>query len=151
MVIVWGGIAYQIVGGLDGDDTDFQTPDFDQPIQHVQKDSFQYELSLAYDDPFQSSRRRGISRNTTVVRESGVPRTNNLNGRKKKPNIIQWPQIKYGGIVKSSNQKKVGLLSINGSSYLAKEGDIFQEVLVKKYTEEEMVLKYNGEEKTIKK
>ena len=153
MVVVWGGIAYQILGGFSGEEEPLDLPEYDESITEAVKDTFHYELDLSYEDPFKVAHRKRNITNATHSSASFIGKTNRSRQQNKRTpaKVVQWPIVEYGGLVKSSNQKKVALLTINGSSYLAKEGETLKGVDIKKYTEEEILIKFNGEEKSIKK
>ena len=150
MIAVWGGIAYQVIGGLSSDEmvTTNQIV-IDEKVNTV-VDSFKYELNLNYKDPFAVS--TIAKRNTSVSVKNNQKRPLANKKVKQEPvNKKAWPTIRYGGLVKSSNNKKVALLTISGSNFLAKEGELLKEILVKKYTEDFIVVEFDKEEKTIKK
>jgi len=147
LIIVWGGIAYQILGGISKESNLTVAPI--NRVQDLEIDTFQYQLSLNYDDPFQVS---------TIKPEKTQHFSNSTNRAKtskRNPQesikLINWPTLKYGGVVSSSNNKKVGLLTINGNSLLVKEGENYRGVLIKEYNEKEIILEYSDEKKVLKK
>ncbi len=152
MIIVWGGIAFQIVGGLSDDDEVLIVSDPILKPLESSADTINYELTLNYDDPFQVSRRAksSLRKNTkaTLVSTSRI-RSNKQNNKPK--SVITWPNVKYNGLVKSSNSKVVGLFSIGSSSFLAKKGETYKDIEVLEFSEAQITLKYQGEEKIISK
>ena len=148
MITIWGGIGYQIY-------TANETPvaggiqQFKVKKKLVQEnDTSSYALLLNYNDPFKTSTRKKIinTQSTASTRAK-----TNRNAGKKINEIVNWPALRYGGTVESSNQKKVGLLTINGKSYLVQRGDQIQNVTVLKYDQDEIKLSYSNQEKTIRK
>ncbi len=59
--------------------------------------------------------------------------------------------MEYGGKVKSSNNKQVGLLMIMGKRFLVKRGQEVEGIKVKEYSDESISLEYKNEIKTFSK
>lgn len=150
MIVVWGGIAYQIMNGMSPEENiqNVQTITIAEPVK--EKEITRYKLSLKYEDPFHVSKPLSHS-----MRVADAPINTSLVNRKPSPPVqektIQWPFVKYGGKVKSSNNKQVGLLTIAGRSFLVKKGQVVKEVTVIDYSEESIVVEYMNEQKVISK
>ena len=150
MLVVWGGIAYQIMNGMSPDEVlqNISQKTLIKPV--VEKETVRYELALDYEDPFRvSSSLKNLNRSINSTVNSTIPNRKSTPLVEKKE--IQWPFIKYGGKVKSSNNKEVGLLTIAGRSFLVKKGQTVKKVTVKDYSEENISLEYMNEQKVISK
>ena len=90
-------------------------------------------------------------RNSTTQAKPIIQQVAVKKPKKKEEDKLTWPQIEYGGMVKSSNQREVGLLSINGRKYLVQKGGQYLGIEVLNYSEKEIQLLYSSEEKVIKK
>jgi Tfp pilus assembly protein PilP len=149
MLIVWGGIATQIAGGFYEDESIAMPSVINNKNPIIQKDTFKYSLSLDYQDPFKVSKDKRF--NPEIKREN--QRASNTARKRattlKSETAATWPQMKYGGTIKSSNNKVVGLLTISGSSYLVKAGHVLNEISVLQFSENDITVKYNNETKTI--
>ncbi|MFT5666884.1 MAG: hypothetical protein ACI9DK_001069 [Vicingaceae bacterium] len=152
MIVVWGGIAMQILNGFSDEDDAFVE---DVPFvtsEMIVTDTVNYKLSLRYEDPFKASstsKLRVVNRN---IPASNTSRSfSGSNKKMPKNKKLVWAMIKYSGLVKSSNHKTVGLLTVGSKSFLAKKGEIHNEVEVLEYSDEQILLNYKGQEKTIMK
>lgn len=149
LILVWGLIIQQIVSGVD-DSEPMVTPV--QTVKNISKpvkDTSNYVLLLDYKDPFKAG-------HANVVREQkNEAITTNRPARVPKPikesKPIVWPTLKYGGMVKSSNKKEVGLLMINGRNHLIKKGDLVKGISIINCTKSEVELSYQNEKKTLNK
>jgi hypothetical protein len=150
MVLIWGLIIRQVLTAISPEEptTAVLGKPLKVPDQEVEREHF--DLLLSYKDPFQTSRvskyATGTESGETFLGAQAVK-----NNQENKKETIAWPQLRYGGMVKSSSPKEVGLLVINGKSYLIKKGGEYAGVKVLNYNGEEAVLRFSGEEKTVQK
>lgn len=145
MMIVWGLIAYQLFKTTNTA-KNAASSEFTPKRISSHSDTVDFKLSLNYRDPFQSSQIKTEKPRLQNTRVSKVVQ--------KKATVIapiEWPDIKYGGTVRSSSSKEVALLSIDGNSYLVNKGDVVGDMVVLNYNKNEVRLRYSNQEKIIRK
>ena len=150
MIVIWGLIGYQIFSAIEAPDRPIQLAATTTVLAADDMELEKYNLLLSYTDPFNLSNSREYSveennQSGLVIQRNDKPITASA------AQETTWPSITYGGMVKSSNAKQVGLLIINGKSYLIKKGEEYQGVKVLMYNEDEVKLRFSKAEKTIKK
>lgn len=144
IVLVWVFVFYQIFGYF------FSEPNFAKEntmvkvnIDEIKKDTF--SIVANYRDPFLDAKK-------VVVQSS---HRGNSSSTKKKKALLPvadkpWPVIKYNGMIKNNNsEKRVGIVSIGGKEYLVKEGDVLDEVKVKKIEKNLIAVVFQKEQKNI--
>ena len=144
VVLIWGLVFYKIFSGIN------KTPEntFKQPIKkntnaaNEKNDTIQ--LIANYRDPFLGA---------PAMKSKKITDVNQL--MKNNPflvGIINWPDIKYGGIINNKNKNKtIVLMSINNRSYLVSKGDTLKEIKVKDIFRDSIQLIYRNMNKTYRK
>jgi Tfp pilus assembly protein PilP len=146
IVLVWAFVFYQLFGYF------FSEPNYAKEhemvkmnIDEIKADTF--SIVANYRDPFLDAKK--------VVSQSSH-RGNSSSTKKKKtlPPVADklWPVIKYNGMIKNNDsERRVGIVSISGKEYLVKEGDVLDEVKVKKIEKDLIAVVFQKEQKTISK
>lgn len=150
-IAVWGIIIFQIVDGFEEKTTPLVIKD--NTLEEIKfiKDTFDFSITLNYKDPFKITKSKEKSiitqrQLTTTVIHKKVKQI-----KEKQVKNIFWPTIKFSGLVKSSNNKQVALLSISNKGYLVNEGDVIEEIKVLEVRKDSVELLFNNEHKTFKK
>lgn len=144
---IWGIIIYKVFFSMASDGYEFVNKSGGVTGESVElPEQRKYRLKLNYTDPF--------TKGAAIAEpEYGDDRGDNYYGYNTDVVVnnsnIQWPEIKYYGL--SSNKKKrVGWISISGKSLLVRNGDVCNDVVVKRIMGDSVLLKYKGEYKTFK-
>ena len=150
MTGIWGGIFYKFFSTV-------EDPKDNRPIVTISKEDANlaperdtFTLRLDFEDPFNITK-SNYSKST--VSSPSIVRTSVKRNIKKvkQTKASNWPELKYGGRVKSSNEKEIGLLMINNKEYIVNKGGIFVSLSVMGLNEDEIRLKYLNETRVIKK
>ena len=149
MLVVWGGIAIQIAGGFYEDESIAMPSVVNIENPTIQKDTFKYSLSLSYSDPFKISVAKKLNAESKSEKRISVNKNRKITAIKNNVPNTEWPDIKFGGTIKSSNDKVVGMLTISGKSYLVKVGQVLNDISIVQFSENDIVVKYKDETKTI--
>ena len=147
LIAIWGLIAYKIFAVVDTPEVTTPSSSLKTIKLNSKADTLDFELFLSYADPFK------ISNNRTRITKA-IPALNKtviIPRKKESIETLEWPSINYGGMVKSSNQRQVALLTVNGKEYIVNKMEEIEGVKILNYTIDEIKVKFSGEEKTIKK
>lgn len=139
VAIIWGGIAYQIISSLSADDEivsqqqEFEVSFNPKPIKELET----FSVSARNRDPFLGT-----------IEKPKVKRTKKK--IKKQPQEISIP-ISYSGLVIDENTKeKIFFIHINNNQHLMNINDVIDEVKLVRGNENEVVISYKKQRKTIK-
>ncbi len=144
---IWGIIIYKIFFSMASDGYEFVNKSGGVTGESVElPEQRKYRLKLNYTDPF-------IKGAAMPEPEYGNSGGDNYYGYNTDVVVqkqdIKWPEIKYYGL--SSNKKKrVGWISISGKSVLVRDGDVCNDVIVKRIMGDSVLLRYKGEYRTFK-
>ena len=136
VLAIWGVIGYRMVAAFGPDENHQIQNNFDvsfKPKVFREQDSFtihNYER-----DPFLGSFKKPLKKKqkTTVV----------------KPKVI-WPEITYSGAMgDTKNIETIFFISINNTQYLMKKKDENMGVVLLKGTENNIIVRFEGNKKTI--
>jgi hypothetical protein len=119
------------------------------------KDSINYTLSLAYEDPF--LKKDGFGRGQEHKAPTSPPKGSSIKGefkiaKPRKDSIINMPNVKYLGIVRNNTSGSVtAIISINGSSKLIKQDETIEGLCFKNFTPENLTVLWKKEKIIISK
>ena len=145
--IIWGMIVYRIF---------FDTNAQEESSLFVQNKSTQnravappdtFELLLNYPDPFLKHERRVIpNTDVSTTKKEAEPKP------QKPAEVVNWPAIKYGGLVRQVNQEnELAIVTINGSSQLMKTGETVNDIKLIKIYNDSIIVSFQTQKRTIKK
>ncbi|MCB2196751.1 MAG: hypothetical protein KQH79_12890 [Bacteroidetes bacterium] len=150
VIIIWGLVIYRIFfeGKVTPENLDVKVKPV---INKVEKESKRtYRLIANYRDPFLSNLNRTVANPEIDNQETENNRTTNLRRRRTTVSRVRWPQITYGGFIEDNEKQEITiLLNIQDRDYLVKEGDTIEQVFIKSFYKDSLVLVYNEEEKTL--
>ncbi|MHC1705777.1 MAG: hypothetical protein AB9846_17885 [Tenuifilaceae bacterium] len=139
VIAIWGLIAFKIVSYFNS------TSKVELPATNVFKTAGikvkreKYTIDATYRDPFLNEVKEKIVKSDQNLRD--------VSFQVSKP-PVKWPDIKYNGIIESTNKsKRVGLLQINKKVFLVNEGDSTARVIVIAMYKDSLRLKYDKEVK----
>ncbi len=140
VIVVWAIIGYKVISALNPDEPNNQhIKNFKtvfNPTNQEARDTF--SVQPVRKDPF-----LGI---LLIKPETKKITKSTVNTKK-----LQWPTVSYQGLVSkmSSKRDKVYIVTINQVQYLAKKGQIIDSIKVVNGNENQVVLRYKNELKTI--
>ena len=136
---IWGAIGYQVISGLNPNETEAKQDSFDvafNPKTNKSIDTF--SIQTVDRDPFLGTLTRKVS---TTKRKGTLKQT---------IKDTTWLPITYNGLVKRQNSTQlVFVINISGTQHLLKKGQTINEVTLVRGTEKQIVVKYNNKQKTI--
>jgi hypothetical protein len=144
VIAVWGAIAFKIISYFNKSSVvDLPTTNvFKTAGIKVKKERF--NLDASYGDPFLKEIKEKVIPSNQTSQHSG----NRVEFQPLKPNTV-WPEIKYSGIVETSNkEKRIGLLKVDKRDYLVSNGDSIPKVKIIAIYKDSLRLKFSNEEKT---
>jgi hypothetical protein len=145
VLLIWGIIFYKIFTRIDisnNDQASFFKPEKSDTI--AKKDTF--ILIADYRDPF-LDQPGFVNYKSEKENEELKLRTE----RSMPPPAIQFPDIKYNGlIINAKNKNKIGLFMLNNKYYILKEGETKEEVLITKLFKDSVFIQFEKHKKTIK-
>jgi len=140
VIIVWAIIGYKVISALNPDEpNNQQVKTFKtvfNPTTQEERDTF--SIQPVRKDPFLG---------TLLIKPEPKKITKSTVNTKK----VQWPTVNYQGLVSkmSSKRDQVYIVTINQVQYLAKKGQIIDSIKVVNGNENQVVLRYKNELKTI--
>lgn len=150
-LLIWGYSAIEWFNYIEAsDDTEIANNFSYVPVSSpvILRTNKQLELKLNYRDPFlNSSRKKKRPESTNRSSFLNTPKRTSPSPVVVKVEAIKWPEIAYSGIINNS----FGLLNINGSDYIVKDGEIKGQVSVINVFSDKVILKFGDELKEIKK
>ena len=141
VIAVWGAIGYKIFTYFSKSNVVAlpTTNVFKTAGIKVKKEKF--KLDASYNDPF-------LKEIKERVIQPMQPIGNRVEFQSLKPQV-KWPEIKYSGVVETSNkEKRVGLLQVDKKDFLISSGDSIARLKVIKIYKDSLRLKFSNEEKT---
>lgn len=139
---IWAFILYRFFAfSSSPNNPEFQALFVPPVLTSTTSDTF--SISANYRDPF-------LGKTETKV-ESNRPKTTPV--PKKVVELLKWPAITYGGMIKNrkSNAAQLCMVVINGQSNFMKEGDIIADVQLKKVYKDSVEVVFQKDKKMIKK
>jgi hypothetical protein len=147
-VIVWGLIFWKIYSHFADKDDDGAKTYTLRPNKVPDSIPDTIRLLLNYRDPFLSYTYRPANFTRTARMERSE--SGNFSRTIAKPEI-NWPNIKYGGMIWNKKSKsKTGLLTFNNQNLLVKEGQIIEGYKIFKLYSDSVTLEYNKIKKGFK-
>lgn len=109
-----------------------------------------YKLIANYRDPFLSEVQSNEVKQNEEVNQEDVNQTrSNLRRRRTSVSRVRWPEIKYNGFIENKNNKYTILLQIKNRDYLAYTGDTIEQILIKEFYKDSLIVEFSKEEKTL--
>jgi hypothetical protein len=143
-LIIWGVIIYRVVTTLKKDKPALLPVNKKQVIIKNETGAKDFEIVADYRDPFLGTQvRKEIAKiNTTAKpKQKMIPVSN-----------LQWPQIKFGGIIKNQQSKHpLALVTINGKEKIIKEKETVLELTLSKIYRDSAEFIYKNEKRIIRK
>ena len=140
VAVIWGLIFYKIYsnfGGKKQAEKNF-TPSV-AIVENVQVDSI-FTLLLDYPDPFL----KGAEQSSESSILAAVKITNS-------PPVVNWPSIEYRGLLtRSGKNESTGLLKVQNSNLLVKEGKVYSTVRIRTITRDSIFLEYHNESRWLR-
>ena len=111
-----------------------------------------FQLQANYRDPFTGKLASAETAPVNSDPNTVLPQ-NNLPKPKPEPVVIQWPTIKYYGLVRKTTAKDPRtLIAIDGSMYKIKQGEqVLDNIFIQKVTRDFVQVRYKKEVKTFQK
>ena len=146
VAIIWGLIFWKIYNHFTNkDDVSMKTYAI-QPTKVLNSNSDTIHLLLNYRDPFLSYTYRPGS----LISSDMSEKRNDFNQATVKTEI-NWPNIKYGGMIWNNKAKsKTGLLTYNSRNLLVKEGQLIEAYKISKLYGDSVTIEYNKVKKVFK-
>lgn len=161
VALIWGGIIYQIIPKNNNEFNEKKIITHSSDSEIVNDE---YSIHLNYIDPFLNAqfvdgkkknshylKTRKALRNDQVKQLSKNNTTINANNKrftqnKQDNSKTKWPLIKYAGLVDER-----GLFVLNNRGVIVKKGEVINEINFEYFCTDSAVVKYQGEEKVLKK
>lgn len=147
-ILIWGLVFYRIFSAVISENsTNLPLENISVDIEKTTLDTF--SIYADYNDPFLKKNWSFIDE---VKLESNKSQKKNKETIEKQQQIINWPKISYGGLVKNQkSNKQVVLLTIDGNSHLMNAGETISGIsLIKVFTDSIEVL-FEKDKRFIKK
>lgn len=140
VIVVWAIIGYKVISALNPDEPNNQEiKSFKTAFNPtIQKERDTFSIQPVRKDPFLG---------TLLIK----PEPKKITRSTVKTKKVKWPMVKYQGLVSkmSSKRDQVYIVTINRVQYLAKKGQIIDSIKVVNGNENQVVLRYKNELKTI--
>ncbi len=153
VIIIWGLVIYRIF--FEGQTKPENIAPVVKPVikTDVKEEQRVYRLIANYRDPFLNEIKTSVIEIKQEENKEEVnQRSSNLRRRRTSVSRIRWPEIKYGGFIEDDqNRKFTILLNIKNRDYLAHEGDTVDQIFIKEFYKDSIIVVYNNEEKTLTK
>jgi len=152
VIIVWGLVVYRIF--FEGKTKPENISAVAKPLikESAKEEKSTYKLIANYRDPFLSSIKQSLVKTENNKEKEENNRSTNLRRRRTNISRTRWPEISYGGFIEDNkDQKTTILLSIKNRNYLVQEGDTVDQIFIKAFYGDSLLVVYNEEEKTLKK
>lgn len=152
VIIVWGLVVYRMF--FEGKIKPENISAVAKPVikESSKEEKSTYKLIANYRDPFLSSIKQSLVKTENNKEKEENNRSTNLRRRRTNISRTRWPEISYGGFVEGDKDQKITiLLSIKNRDYLAQEGDTVDQIFIKAFYNDSLIVVYNEEEKTLKK
>jgi len=136
VALIWGLIFYKIYANFGGKRlVEKNLPPSFAIVEKGQHDSI-FKLSCNYPDPFL----KGSGQSTAApIKNTGSPK------------IVTWPLIEYRGLMTSNNKNEsTGLLKVQVSNLLVKQGKVYAEIKVRTITRDSIFLEFQNESRWLR-
>ena len=135
VALIWGMIFYKIYSKFgEKKQIERSSPLSVVAIENGLRDSV-FTLSLDYPDPFL----KGMGQSSETPLVSAAKNTGN-------PMIVSWPLIEYRGLLTSnSKNESTGLLRIQSSNLLVKQGKVYAAIKIRTLTRDSIFMEYQNE------
>lgn len=151
VLCIWGYVAVKMLDYFNAEEQSVVNiiPQ-DSPLESLfKKDTF--DLYLNYEDPFLRSRAK-VKRNysnhishgggSSIIKKAAIVKPIEV--------IKPWPEIKFNGLMKSSNgSSTLGIVNIGTQSHLVRVGDFVSGLKVLSISANNIRVDFNGEVKDI--
>ncbi len=115
-------------------------------------------LYLNYQDPFlkkarESSMKKGVQKVTQINKSDEVEGYQNVKNENKELLLTEMDQLMlqyYGCVANAESEKNVGFVKINGKLYVVSKGDRVDELLVKEFNSERLIVERGNKKYAIK-
>jgi len=145
VILVWGLVVYRFF--FEGKKDSDRAP----VLENKKENKEQYILIANYRDPF-LDHVPAIIQNDESDEKKAETNTTNLRRQRSNVTSIRWPEISYGGFIKNDKENKYTILvGIKSQNYLVNVGDTIQNIHIKAFYRDSILIVYNNEEKTLKK
>ena len=141
---LWGIIAFRVSKAIGDDEKTLTVATATVPVAQSKVDSFDYELSLNYEDPFLKGRTPVVQK--TVPKLKSTPKKPEVK-KTVKPIPLLWPDIKYHGLIGSEKGGSTVILNVGGESWFMSVGELKNELKLLKVHEDSVVVEFQGKEK----
>ena len=151
VILVWGLVVYRFFFEGRKDSDRIPVLENKKEIKTEKENKEQYILIANYRDPF-LDHVPAIIQNDESDEKKAETNTTNLRRQRSNVTSIRWPEISYGGFIKNDKENKYTILvGIKSQNYLVNVGDTIQNIHIKAFYRDSILIVYNNEEKTLKK
>ena len=135
VAIIWGLIFYKIYSKFGGEkQVERSIPLSVVAVENGQRDSV-FKLSLDYPDPFL----KGLGIQTDNPYSKAATISSALP-------VVNWPLIEYRGLLTSSSKNEsTGLLRVQSSDLLVKQGNVYAAIKIRTITRDSIFMEYQNE------
>ena len=149
VLVVWGLVIYRIF--FEGRSKPDNLTQVIKPIvkETIEAKKESYRLIASYRDPFLEGGTSIEIKPENADQENQQRSSSNLRRRRTNVSRVRWPEVKYGGFIESNGNKYTILLNIKNRDYLVYEGDTVEEIVVKEFYKDSLIVSYNNEDKTL--
>lgn len=138
VVIIWGMIFYRIYSNFGGKKmVEKSLPHSVGIAKHDQNDSI-LTLSLNYPDPFLKGEEQSVDPLLSIEDKTPIS-----------PTVINWPQIEYRGLLCGNNNESTGLLRIQNTDLLVKQGKVYAAIRIRTLSRDSIFLEYQKESRWV--
>lgn len=152
VILVWGFVIYRIF--FEGRTKPENISTVAKPVlkKTVNEEKSSYKLIANYRDPFLSNIKQSVVKTENNKGKEENNRTTNLRRRRTNISRTRWPEISYGGFVEGNKDQKITiLLSIKNRDYLVQEGDTVNQIFIKAFYGDSLLVVYSEEGKILMK
>lgn len=145
-LVVWGIIVYRLIVSF-SDKSDGTIISNNHPTTSTKQMPDTFSLLLNYADPFLASTtlsHQKIQSTKPIVRSASIP--------KQEKATTPIPLVKYYGLITNKKtQKLVAIINISGKQYLAKQGEVINNITILKMYNDSILINYGQNKKWIHK
>ena len=140
-LIIWGIVVYKIVLGNKSPEVITNSTAFSGLATSISAEKDTFSLLLSYSDPF-------LKAHSNII-TSEISNKKSLNAISRSKEQIQWPEIKYGGMIKNHRSKeKIALIRINNEEYLLREKEEHNQLRLLTIHKDSIIVVYQKARKT---
>jgi len=145
-IIVWGLIVYKVIVSFSDNKTSEAIIKNNSPAASTKQMPDTFSLLLNYADPF-------LSGGFEAKQETPRPAVQTISTPPKPVDeTAKMSPVKYYGLITNKKtQKLVAIVNIGGKQYLAKQGNIINEITILKMTNDSILITYGHAKKWIHK